>query len=246
MLSSLNAFGGLSATELLTLFGANSSSASSASASKAQSVSTGVSGSSANDPAKTIQAILAQAQIAQAQTAISGAQSASSATADAAYAAQTPAKSPTDISTYTAYAAQTPEGSATGMTWEQAGQVAGIGYLMSESATSVSSASGSVDTFQFAISFGNVSVDVQLAVDGLGQVKPAPGVLGVDVGQGNLTDGFQIMASKDGSGVSFAFGVNGLDTAQALQLGAAFKEATSALNNAGSVSSSSWTYQPSA
>ncbi|MHB8885281.1 MAG: hypothetical protein ACYC5H_09360 [Methylovirgula sp.] len=74
MLSSLNSYGGLSSAELLTLFGANSSSysASSASASKAQSASTGISGSSTNDPAKTIQTILAQAQIDQAQMATSG------------------------------------------------------------------------------------------------------------------------------------------------------------------------------
>ncbi len=89
MLSSLNAYGGLSAAELLTLFGANSSSSSttsspsSTSASTAQSASTGVSGFSANDPANAIKAILAQVQ-----TASSGGGSAFSVTAQAAYATQ--------------------------------------------------------------------------------------------------------------------------------------------------------------
>lgn len=110
MLSALNAFGGLSAAELLTLFGANSASSSSSnstSKSAAPSTSPGISGSSANNPANaiqailaqaqssannpanTIQAILAQAQIAQAQTATAGGGSASIVTAEAAYAAQT-------------------------------------------------------------------------------------------------------------------------------------------------------------
>jgi hypothetical protein len=86
MLSSLNAFGGLSAANLLALLGANSSSSSSnsTSTSAAQSASTGVSASGANDPAKAIKAILAQAQME-----TSGGGSVSIVTADAAYAAQT-------------------------------------------------------------------------------------------------------------------------------------------------------------
>src|ERR1700694_905609 len=85
MLSSLNSFGGLSAADLLKLFGANSSSSSSSSStttSNAQSAST-VSAPAANDPTTTIKAILAQAQIG-----TSGGGSASIVTAEAAYAAQ--------------------------------------------------------------------------------------------------------------------------------------------------------------
>ncbi|TAL82955.1 MAG: hypothetical protein EPN75_01665 [Beijerinckiaceae bacterium] len=85
MLSSVNAFGGLSSAELLTLFGANSTSSSSDSkaTNSAQSTSPGVSGSSTNDPANAIKAILAQAQM---ETSAGG--SASITTVAAAYAAQ--------------------------------------------------------------------------------------------------------------------------------------------------------------
>jgi hypothetical protein len=84
MLSSLNAFGGLSAANLLTLLGANSSS-SSATFARAQSAPTGVSASGASNAAKAIKAILAQAQIEQSQTATLGGGSASSTTVEAAY-----------------------------------------------------------------------------------------------------------------------------------------------------------------
>ena len=73
MLTSLNAFGGLSAAELLRLFGSNSpSSAPSSSAtstSPAQSASPAVSAADADDPLKKIKSILASAQMAQFSTA---------------------------------------------------------------------------------------------------------------------------------------------------------------------------------
>ena len=74
MLSSLNAFSGLSAANILVLFGTNSSpsSSSSASASVAQSTSTTASGIAISDPTTTIKALLAQAQIGQAQSATLG------------------------------------------------------------------------------------------------------------------------------------------------------------------------------
>jgi hypothetical protein len=102
MLSALNAYGGLSAAELLTLFGVKSSSSSSAKsettaqlASSANNPTNAIQAilaqaqSGANNPANAIQAILAQARIAQAQAATSGDGSASVATVAAAYAAQT-------------------------------------------------------------------------------------------------------------------------------------------------------------
>jgi hypothetical protein len=89
MLTALNAYGGLSAAELLKLFAANSSSSSSTSTSTSQSVSAGVSASSANDPANMIKSILAQAQIEQGQSKSSAGRSANSANAQAAYVAQT-------------------------------------------------------------------------------------------------------------------------------------------------------------
>ena len=106
MLSSLNAFGGLSAANLLTLLGANSASSSnSPSASAARSASADVSASDANDPAKAIKAILAQAQM---ETSAGG--STSIATAEAAYAAQTETsggESAAGATAQTAHAAQT-------------------------------------------------------------------------------------------------------------------------------------------
>lgn len=68
MLSSLNAFGGLSAADVLKLFGANSASSTSATTpSPAQTPPPSFSASSASDPAKAIKAILAEAQIGQGQ-----------------------------------------------------------------------------------------------------------------------------------------------------------------------------------
>lgn len=91
MLSSLNAFGGLSAADVLTLFGANSTSSSSSSAASASTVSsaaTSIAASSANGAENAIQAILAQAQIDRAQMETSLGESASLFTAQAAYADQ--------------------------------------------------------------------------------------------------------------------------------------------------------------
>ena len=93
MLTSLNAFGGLSAAELLRLFGSNSpSSAPSSSAtstSPAQSASPAVSAADADDPLKKIKSILASAQMAQFSTAPSAGESVSGALVTAADAEQT-------------------------------------------------------------------------------------------------------------------------------------------------------------
>ncbi len=66
MLSSLNAFGGLSSTEISMLFGSNSPSSSSNAtpSNTTQSAQTGVDASGANNSANVIQAILAQADMA--------------------------------------------------------------------------------------------------------------------------------------------------------------------------------------
>lgn len=92
MLSGLNAFGGLSAADVLMLFGANSASSSSLSApaaSTAPVASTGIAASSADGAENAIQAILAQAQMDHAQLEASLGQSASLVTVQAAYAEQT-------------------------------------------------------------------------------------------------------------------------------------------------------------
>lgn len=88
MLSSLNAFGGLSAADILKLFGANSpsSSLSSTTSTAAPTTSTGVDASGANNPANAIQAILAKAEISHAQLETMPANSSSIVTAQTAYA----------------------------------------------------------------------------------------------------------------------------------------------------------------
>ena len=76
MLSSVNAYGGLSATQLLTLFGANASSSSASSNSqhegRAELNQTGGSVAGQSDPASAIKAILAQSQMNQSPTSVLG------------------------------------------------------------------------------------------------------------------------------------------------------------------------------
>ncbi|HWG06170.1 MAG TPA: hypothetical protein VG271_14240 [Beijerinckiaceae bacterium] len=86
----MTAFGGLSIADIQTLFGTNSTSASSSASSKGttQSASIEITTASANDPAKAIKEILAQATINQASPASSGGASALSLAAEAAYSAE--------------------------------------------------------------------------------------------------------------------------------------------------------------
>jgi hypothetical protein len=260
MLSLANAFGGLSATELLRLFGVKSSSASSGATSKstAQSSSTGISGSTANDPANEIKAILAQAQnatnaiqtiltqaqIAQAPPAPSGGASASSAVVETAYAAYsdpTPEGSSGDVAAEAGYAqtSESASGETAEITTEATGNLnaegnipGGVNYLASTTFTSTSSASGSIDTFQATVDVGGDSVTVEFALDGLGQVKLGPGGTGIDVGSGDFDDFFQINVGAFGQGVGQAFNVFGLDATQAQDLAAEFNQAISAPPNA--------------
>ena len=87
MLSSLNAYGGLSANQLLTLFGANASSASASatSTSPAQPTPESLTATPLNDPASSIKAILAQSKIG--WTTSDGGRSVTD-TVEAAYASQ--------------------------------------------------------------------------------------------------------------------------------------------------------------
>lgn len=240
MLSSVNAFGGLSSAELLTLFGAISSSSSSSetSNSTASSTSTGISGSSANDPVNAIQAILAQAQM---ETSAGG--SASISTVAAAYAVQTEssggvlATSVTDEAAYTIQRGNSKAlvGASETMSSQYTGQVDGISYSTSYGVTSVSTASGLVDYFQMALTIGNDSLAVGFTVDGLGQVGALPsnvGGAGVSVGHGSQGELLQITAGVEGQdfGVGIDFTVGGLDAAQKQQVAAAFEEAMSSPN----------------
>jgi hypothetical protein len=244
MLSSVNSFGGLSAAELLTLFGANSSSnpsssSNSTSTSTAQPESTGISGSSANAPANAIQAILAQAQITQTET--SDGESVTSTTAQAAYAVQMGGSSSL-------------LGAGVTMSTQYTSQWDGVSYSTSDSVTSVSSASTSdatpnpqaeqADYFQLAITIGNDTIAVGFTVDGLGQAGTAPLGLGYSVGQGNLADNLGMQVSADGQDIGIYFNVTGLDAAQAQKVAAAFEEATSAPNNGGTSGSYNEDYGP--
>ena len=86
MISSLNTYGGLTANQLLTLFGANaSSSQSSQSTPAAQAGSANADSSAPNDPASSIKAILAQSHIG--RTTAGGGWSVTD-TVESAYAAQ--------------------------------------------------------------------------------------------------------------------------------------------------------------
>jgi hypothetical protein len=90
MFSPLNAFSGLSAANIATLFRVNSSTVNAASAEgAAQSAASGALASAANDPANAIKAILAQARIAKVQAGTISAGSTSIVSVSAAYADQT-------------------------------------------------------------------------------------------------------------------------------------------------------------
>lgn len=224
MLSLLNSYGGLSATELLTLFAANSSASSAGStpaASKTQSALTGVSATGANDPANAIQAILVQAQI---EKAVPFTQT------EPQTAAAWGAGSMFGNAVEAAYAAVAIGGSGLRTTGEVANLwdagVAGTNVLISENFTSASSASASVDTFQETLGIDETSVSFGFALEGLGQITPLPNEEGINVGQGDLADFFEMQLSAGQSGISDYFTVSGLTETQAKQLGAAFQVAT--------------------
>jgi hypothetical protein len=130
-------------------------------------------------------------------------------------------------------------GASETMSTEGADALDGVIYSSGYSVTSVSLASTSdasgsnaqtdqADYFQLGVTIGNDSIEVGFTVAGLGQVGAGDGVFGYSVGQGNEEDLLQIGASADGLYVGVAFGIFGLDAAQAQQVGAAFQEAISA------------------
>lgn len=250
MLSSLNSFSGLSAAELLKLFAANSSSSSSASSASKntdQWAAIGVSGSSANDPAKAIQAILVQAQIEQAQIAQGQVQVEQAQTqiwtagpavvvkAEAAYTEQALGGSPFHVTAESAC-------EATGRVNASGQAIGGVGYLVSTDFTSASSASASIDNFQATVAVGTDSITVGFALAGLGKLQLDPSAGGYSVGQGHLADFFQIDVSAAGQCVGIAFNIFGLDATQAQQLAAVYQDATSAPNNIGSATNTGFDY----
>ncbi|TAL82150.1 MAG: hypothetical protein EPN75_02855 [Beijerinckiaceae bacterium] len=209
MLSSVNLFGGLSSVELLTLFGAKSSSPSSTSASTTQSASGGVSGASTNNPANAIQTILAQAQIEHAQTITSwglinsvtterinviqpSGPTISSLLAQA-QAEQTQAEQTLTNSwggsASTAYAAQAPEGSITSFSEESDGVTESTSWAGQESWAST------------AASMSATSVSL----------APAPDAIsGSSLNQTGPVDNFQFAATADNQTFAFGFTLEGL------------------------------------
>jgi hypothetical protein len=246
MLSSLNAYGGMSAVDLLKLFGANSSSSTSSSTSAGgdQSASTGVLASSANDPANAIKAILAQTQIAQSRTTASGA--VSIATVASAYASQTETsadQSSTSTTAETAYVVQMGSSSsilATGVTMSnEVTTDAASGLSIGYSITSVPSASTSggtsnpqsdADYFQLDLTLGQDSITVGFMVDGLGQVGTSAIGNGYSFGRGTQDTVLQMSGSLGGTGVGFDLNLTGLSAAQSHDVQAAFQSATSSNN----------------
>ncbi len=242
MISSLNSFGGLSAADVLLLFGANSSSlsssSSSTSASAAQSASTGVFASNANDPASAIKAILAEAQIG-----TSGGGSASIATAEAAYAGQTVGSnsSPTSRSPDTASAdspntvqlgSSDPSVSSSAddifsASYGDAGSLGGLVSSARGSVTSVSSASGTIDEFQFDFSLGNQSLSVNLAVAGIGPLTATDSPTGFVAGDGDYSVTLEAGLNNNEVGMNSQSTIYGLNYTQAQQLAKAFQTVTS-------------------
>jgi Tfp pilus assembly protein FimT len=237
MLSGLNSFGGVSAADILMLFGVNSSSASpsgSTSKSTSPSSSTGVSGSSASDPGNAIKAILAQAQIAR----VHAVQADPQAQVEQSQASIWSTASSTIVNAQAAYADQALEEAPLKTTAVVAGLVTGevnaedapsaVSYSTSNNFTSASSGSASIDTFEANVTIGSKSLTVGFALEGLGQLTVDPTTGDLSAGNGNLRDFFQIMVGADGQGVGIAFNVGGLDATQAQQLASAFEDATSA------------------
>lgn len=249
MLSSLNSYHGLSVADVLKLFGAKPSSSPSGStpASAAQSASAAVSATSANDPANTIKAILAQAQITQVRTNIPEGGSATSIAVTRAYAAATETsggESSSVVVEKTAYAVRL--GSANpfpdaGVTKgvRGTGQALGVDYSIGYSLTTAPSTSsadekaGRTDYFEINFTLGDDSIAIGFTVDGLGEATANEGYWGYSFGPRGQDAVLQMGVAADGGNVSFDLNLTGLDAAQAHRGQAAFKAATSSPDETG-------------
>jgi hypothetical protein len=240
MISSANSFGGISAADILKLFGVPSSSSSiSTPASTAQTASPGVSVSSANDPINAIKAILAQAQIEHAQT---GNGTATSITAQTtfAYAVQMdmPESSAPDA-TFSVAAKTTPAAPASsGSATDTAGETNGGGANFVVGFASSSSASGSDNEFQLGLSVGGNTTALAFAMDGTASPLRDDGN-SIDFGQGGDAMMFQVGVSADGQYEAFTMTLEGLDANEAQQALTAFKDAVTSPGDPG-LSSSTW------
>jgi hypothetical protein len=222
MLSSLNVFGGLSAANLLTLLGANSSNTSSnaAAAGASRSASASVSTSSANDPAQAIKAILAQAQIEQAQAAPSAAGSTSLVTAAAAYSAQTGGSS---FQTADSAAILSAAGAVTSISADASYSVqSGGSSAATGEGVTISPEVVRVDQAQTETSAGGPTISAAsetVQMPGISSLTSAsaistPPASGVDVTSGSNADNFQLALSVGGESIAISFNVEGLGLVQ--------------------------------
>lgn len=199
MLGSVNAFGGLSAADILKLFGANSSSSSSnsMSASAGQSASTGVFASDVNDPTKAIKAILAQAKIDQAGTQSPAGGSAGDAAAEAGYAAQLGGSS-TVLRAIAAAVASSSEVVETEQAWMD---TSGGGLAISVNAAA-GEAAGQVNGASYQTGVSAASVSVTSTADATSDLGANP--------QAEQVDMFQATVAVGDHSVAVGFAVKGL------------------------------------
>ena len=211
MLSSLNAFGGLSAANILMLFGANSSSSSSSSTSAGapQSTSTGAFAFDANDPTKAIKAILAQAKIEQAGTETSAGGWTSSAIVEAAYAAQT-GDSSAVVRAIAAAKVSASEVVQTEQAWMDTSEG---GSAISVSAAA-SEAAGQVNGVSYQTSLNAASVSVTSTADATSGSGANP--------QTEQVDTFQATVSVGNHSVAVGFTVKGLGSVELDPSGAGY------------------------
>jgi hypothetical protein len=243
MLSSLNAYGGLSATQLLTLIGANSSSSSDSSNSQQTSRAELNQASSAGkpDPASAIKSILAQSQINQSPTFVLGGLTTAN-TDDVTQSLEYLNVTRAPIGPFIAqagYATMTSSDSITAMTYSDAlgvenTTIVNAGVVSSDTAN-VPTQTNSSTTIQFGRSIANSSVSVGFSVDNLGPMVDNDGTyspvnpqgtfqvelqLDFDAAQGTANDGESMTAGGQ------AINVNGLTESQAQDLLNAYEKAT--------------------
>jgi hypothetical protein len=258
MLSPVNNYGGLSATQLLTLLGVNasSSSASSNAAQTSRAAWNEANGSAPAkpDPASAIKSILAQSQIDQSSISVLG----GSTTANAEGVTQSSeyldvTRAPIGlIIDQSAYATITSSNSIAAMTYNE---VIGVhenvtivnAGVVSAGAPNAPAQTNSPTTIQFGRSIANSSVNIGFSVDNLGPVIVNDGIysplnpqgtyqvnlqLDFDAAQGTANEGESCTAG--GQDINFS----GLTASQAQDILTGFEKATGDANTnsaAGSV-----------
>lgn len=231
MLSLVNAFGGLSSAELMTLFGGKSSSSISTSKTPDQSASPGVSGANTNNPANAIQTILAQAQIDKAdiEQALTPPSSPSPIAASTAQSAPTGASAANDTTEATSAqtatsgagsahsaAAQTASRGSTSETTDQSESASISGSTANNPANTIRAivAQTQIDTSQATAPGSFVSTTVEYASDSYAedfQPQTTMSFTSETNAQGEQVDSFEFGLTFGGRAVTVAFSIEGLN-----------------------------------